>query len=293
MKDAPEICFSAVRARSAIELARREGRIIGVVPTMGALHEGHLSLVRAAREFCDFVAATIFVNPTQFGPHEDLARYPRTWESDVDHLTQEGTDLIFAPAADEIYPVGWSTWVEPPRVATTLEGEHRPGHFRGVATVVLKLFQILPVHHAFFGQKDYQQCLVIRDMVRDLNVPVELHFLPTIREHDGLAMSSRNRYLDADQRKRSLGIWRALQRARAAVAAGEMDISQLESQAADELYAAPFEQVDYCAVRDAETLEPLKRLDRPAVMLIAARIGLTRLIDNMRLDPPDRTASPR
>ncbi len=293
MKDAPEICFSVVRARSAIELARREGRTIGVVPTMGALHEGHLSLVRAAREFCDFVVATIFVNPTQFGPHEDLARYPRTWESDVDHLTQEGTDLIFAPAADEIYPVGWSTWVEPPRVATTLEGEHRPGHFRGVATVVLKLFQILPVHHAFFGQKDYQQCLVIRDMVRDLNVPVELHFLPTIREPDGLAMSSRNRYLDADQRKRSLGIWRALQRARAAVAAGEMDISQLESQAADELYAAPFEQVDYCAVRDAETLEPLKRLDRPAVMLIAARIGLTRLIDNMRLDPPDRTASPR
>lgn len=293
MKDAPEICFSVVRARSAIELARREGRTIGVVPTMGALHEGHLSLVRAARELCDFVAATIFVNPTQFGPHEDLARYPRTWESDVDHLTQEGADLIFAPAADEIYPVGWSTWVEPPRVATTLEGEHRPGHFRGVATVVLKLFQILPVHHAFFGQKDYQQCLVIRDMVRDLNVPVELHFLPTIREPDGLAMSSRNRYLDADQRKRSLGIWHALQRARAAVAAGEVDISQLESQAADELYAAPFEQVDYCAVRDAETLEPLKRLDRPAVILIAARIGLTRLIDNMRLDPPDRTASPR
>lgn len=286
MKDAPELCFSINAARTAIERAKRDGRITAVVPTMGALHEGHLSLVRAARKQCDFVAATIFVNPTQFGPHEDLARYPRTWESDVDGLTREGVDMIFAPAPDEIYPVGWSTWVEPPRVATTLEGEHRPGHFRGVATVVLKLFQILPVQHAFFGLKDYQQCLVIRDMVRDLNVAVELHFMPTVREPDGLAMSSRNRYLDAEQRQRALGIARALRRAQEAVAAGQWDISQLESQAADELHAAPFDEVDYCVVRHAETLEPLKRLDRPGVMLIAARMGLTRLIDNTRLEPP-------
>ena len=206
MTTTPAICRTVESARGMIREVQRRGGRAGFVPTMGALHAGHLSLVAAARERNEFVAVSIFVNPTQFGPHEDLDRYPRTWESDLAALTEAGADMIFAPPVEVMYPSYWSTAIEPPRVSATLEGECRPGHFRGVATIVLKLFQIVPADDAYFGEKDYQQCLVIRDMVRDLDLPVRFHACPTVREPDGLAMSSRNRYLDPEQRQRALAL---------------------------------------------------------------------------------------
>lgn len=257
---------------------------MGLVPTMGALHAGHLSLVRAAQQACDRVAVSIFVNPTQFGPGEDLDRYPRPRAQDLQLLRELGVDLIFAPEADEIYPPGCSTLVQPSRVAQTLEGQFRPGHFQGVATVVLKLFHIMPADQAFFGQKDYQQCLVVRDLVRDLHLPIRLQFCPTVREPDGLALSSRNRYLDAAQRQRALGLWRALQRARQLYQAGQRDGDTIEQLAAQTLAEAGVDRIDYVAVRDPESLEQRRPLKDQAIALLAARVGQTRLIDNSRLD---------
>ncbi|MCA9149946.1 MAG: pantoate--beta-alanine ligase [Planctomycetales bacterium] len=276
----PTVVHDLDQAYLTIMQSRAQGTKWGLVPTMGALHDGHLSLVQAARETCDAVAVTIFVNPTQFGPGEDLDRYPRTWEADLAALEQHQVDLVFAPTIESMYPPGCTTRVRPSDVAADLEGRFRPDHFEGVATIVLKLFQVLPAEHAFFGQKDYQQCLVVRDMVRDLNLPIHLSFRPTVREADGLALSSRNRYLSDVDRQRALGLSRALAAAAARAHQGERDPQRLEALATQVLEDAGVDRIDYVALRDADTLVPLKELADRAVMLIAAHVGATRLIDN-------------
>lgn len=259
---------------------REKGAMIGLVPTMGALHEGHLTLIREAREQSDFVAVSIFVNPTQFGPTEDLARYPRTLEEDALKCEAEGVDLIFAPDAQEMYPPGFDSWVEIGGVTAMLEGESRPGHFRGVATVCLKLFNIMRADRAYFGQKDYQQLQVINKMVRDLDVPVEIVPVETVREPDGLALSSRNRYLNEEQRRAALILRSALEDAQVEYDSGCRDRRALEKTLRDKLSAQPVAEVDYAVIVDAESLLPIDNIDRPAVILLAVRIGATRLIDN-------------
>lgn len=276
--------FTDPRAIQAKVLAlRREGLLVGLVPTMGALHAGHLSLVQIARRRADRVAASIFVNPTQFGPREDFSRYPRSLDDDLAALSEEGCDLVFVPSAADMYPPGFSTYVEPPAVAAPLEGVCRPGHFRGVATIVLKLFHLLPADFACFGQKDYQQLQVIRRMTQDLALPIEIVAGPTIREPDGLAMSSRNRYLSPAERQRALSISRALAQAAESVAAGERDASRLSQRMRATLQAAGIDRIDYATIADAESLAELQSVDRPAVALIAAHVGTTRLIDNRLL----------
>jgi pantoate--beta-alanine ligase len=259
---------------------RRTGLRIGLIPTMGALHEGHLALVRRSRAECDVTVVTIFVNPTQFGPHEDFGKYPRTFEADCALLRDLQTDLVFAPTPELLYPSGYSCYVDPPAVALPLEGKCRPGHFRGVATIVLKLFQILPATISYFGQKDYQQLAVIRHMVEDLNVPIRVEGCETIREPDGLAMSSRNRYLTADQRRSALSLWKALSRVRELVDEGLRSIEPLEQAMERTLYDEGADHVEYARVVDAHSLATLTELNVPAVALIAARVGTTRLIDN-------------
>jgi pantoate--beta-alanine ligase len=268
-----------------IDFARREGKTIGLVPTMGALHEGHYSLVRQSAEQCDLTVATIFVNPSQFGPKEDLSRYPRTLEQDLAGLQQAGADFVFVPESSEIYSDGHSTWVEPPAVGSMLEGEFRPGHYRGVATIVLKLFNIIPATIAYFGLKDYQQLQVIKRMVNDLNIPIRIEPCATVREPDGLAMSSRNRYLDASERAIATSLSRALQKVGELTESGETSIAVLESTMRSVLHQAGVSQIDYARVVDADTLEGLTTLNAPSVALIAARVGSTRLIDNRILHP--------
>ena len=263
-----------------IDFARSEGTTIGLVPTMGALHDGHFSLVQHSAENCELTVATIFVNPSQFGPKEDLSRYPRTMDQDLSGLKQAGADFVFVPEASAIYTEDHSTWIEPPAVAKPLEGEFRPGHYRGVATVVLKLFNIIPATVAYFGMKDYQQLQVIRRMVEDLNIPIRIEACPTVREPDGLAMSSRNRYLLADERAKATCLSRALHRVIELVDAGETNIGLLESAMRKVLLDAGVSQIDYARIVDGKTLETLTTLEPPCVALIAARIGNTRLIDN-------------
>jgi len=278
---------------SQIDFVRRDGKRIGLVPTMGALHDGHLSLVRRAKLDCDVVATTIFVNPTQFGPNEDLAKYPRTLESDLASLREYECDFVFVPPSDRVYTSNHSTFVEPPSVAKRWEGTVRPGHFRGVATIVMKLFQLIPAHVAYFGRKDYQQVAVIRAMVDDLNVPIRIEACETVRESDGLAMSSRNRYLSSQDRVRALGIWLALTAAKRAVGAGEVATVRLEEIIRAELNKAPVDSIDYGVIVHPDTMEPMERIDDSAVAIIAARVGNTRLIDNLTLvanatDPTER-----
>lgn len=261
---------------------RRAGERVGVVPTMGALHQGHLSLVEAARSKCDRVVATIFVNPTQFAPHEDFSRYPRTWESDLAGLARVGTDAVFAPRPEQMYPAGFSTYIDPPRVAEPWEGVCRPGHFRGVCTVVLKLFQIIPADVACFGAKDYQQALVIRTMVRDLDLGIEIDVRPTVREPDGLAMSSRNVYLSAPDRQRALSISRSLAGVVSAYRQGERQRERLEGLLRAGLEGS-MDSIDYAVVVDGETLECRAEVDEGSVALVAAKVGTTRLIDNRKL----------
>jgi pantoate--beta-alanine ligase len=268
---------------STLDHLRRMGKKIGVVPTMGALHLGHLSLVQRAKSECEICVATIFVNPSQFGPNEDFHRYPRALDSDLQMLRAEGCDFVFTPSAETIYPAGYSTFVEPPEVANRFEGILRPGHFRGVATIVLKLFMLIPAHVAYFGRKDYQQVAVISAMVRDLAVPIRIEACETVREPDGLAMSSRNRYLSESDRQRALGLSRALQRAQKMVDAGCTRISELEVAMREVLRDAPVDAIDYAVVVDTESLQPLELLEQVAVALIAVRVGTTRLIDNQTL----------
>jgi pantoate--beta-alanine ligase len=257
---------------------------VGLVPTMGYLHEGHLSLVRQARTENDHVAASLFVNPTQFGPREDLARYPRDVPRDEAMLASAGCDLLLVPSVDEMYPRGSETFVDVGSVSAPLEGERRPGHFRGVATVVLKLFGIFEPTRAYFGEKDAQQLAVIRRMVRDLQVPVEIRPCPTVREADGVAMSSRNSYLGPDDRRAAPVLHHALRAAEARWKAGERRASVLRQSLLEVLAAEPKARVDYAAVADPETFAALEgTIEGPALLLLAVHVGPARLIDNLRL----------
>lgn len=258
---------------------------MGFVPTMGALHEGHLSLVRAARASTDIVAASIFVNPTQFGPNEDLAKYPRSFERDCDLLRQEGVELLFAPSVEEMYPGGAVTWVTVERLSDKLDGRSRPGHFRGVTTVVSKLLHIVEPDVAFFGQKDAAQAAIIRSMVRDLNLPVNIVICPIVREPDGLAMSSRNAYLDPEQRKHSLVLHRSLEQVQRLVDRGEIEAAKLAVAGREEFAREPSVRLDYFEVVDPATLDPLENVSRGALVAVAAYVGHTRLIDNILLKP--------
>lgn len=262
---------------------RREAGEVGLVPTMGYLHAGHVSLVERARRECAAVAATIFVNPTQFGPGEDFARYPRDLERDRRLLEQAGCDLLFAPPVEEVYPPGCATRVDVGPVAAPLEGERRPGHFVGVATVVLKLLNIVQPARAYFGQKDAQQLAVLRRLVRDLDLPVEVVGCPIVREADGLALSSRNSYLGPDERRAAPVLFRALAAAREAHAAGERDAEVLRGTMLSVLEAEPLARVDYVSVADPETFAELVRVTDGALLSMAVRIGRARLIDNLVL----------
>jgi len=272
--------------RSASRAVRRGGGRLGFVPTMGALHEGHLSLVRAARASCGVVAASIFVNPTQFGPAEDLAKYPRSFERDCELLEREGVELVFAPSVEEMYPAGAVTWVTVEGLSDKLDGRSRPGHFRGVTTVVAKLFHVVEPDAAFFGQKDAAQVAIIRRMVRDLNLPVEIVVCPIVREADGLAMSSRNAYLDGEQRKRALVLHRSLVRVQELVDAGERDVGRLMAAGREEFARENSVRLDYFEIVDAETLDGLESVSGGALVAVAAFVGNTRLIDNVLLRVP-------
>ena len=268
-------------AQSACAQLRGEGRILGLVPTMGALHEGHLSLVRAAKAECDIAAVSIFVNPTQFGPNEDFSKYPRTFEQDCALLEREGVDLIFAPTVDDMYPAGASTFVLVEGVSDRLDGASRPGHFRGVTTVVSKLFHIVCPHKAFFGQKDAAQVAVLRKMVRDLNCPLQLVVCPIVREPDGLAMSSRNRYLSEKERQQALVLQRALGEVDKRAAAGEKKSSTLIEAARRVFASEPDVRIDYVAIVDPDTLVDISDVRGGALVAVAAFVGTTRLIDNL------------
>ena len=265
---------------------RRQGRRIGVVPTMGALHEGHASLIRAAASATDAVIVTVFVNPLQFGPHDDLARYPRTLDHDLRVAQHAGADVVFAPSVEEIYPKGFHTTVEPGPLALQWEGKARPGHFRGVATVVTILFELTQPTVAFFGQKDYQQALVIERLIADLQLPIRLHVVPTVRESDGVAMSSRNAYLSASQRREALVLSRALSEIRKRIREGERRAAPLLRTMRRVIREAPHARAEYVGIVDAKTLEPVNRLKGRVAMLLAVRIGRTRLIDNLLVDVP-------
>jgi pantoate--beta-alanine ligase len=283
LNTAPRVIRAADELREVLGAARSRGATIGVVPTMGALHEGHLSLVDACRRGCDLTVVTIFVNPTQFGPGEDFTRYPRNLEADVQLLSQHGADLVFAPETDSMYYADHATHVEVSGPALPLEGEFRPGHFRGVATIVLKLFNLVGADRAYFGRKDYQQSLVVRRMAADLNLPVEIVVCPIVREPDGLAMSSRNVYLSANERRRALAISRSLKLARRMVADGTRDVMAILSAMRGLLDEAEL-KIDYAEICDGQSLAPLAQVEPGAVALIAARVGATRLIDNESLD---------
>jgi pantoate--beta-alanine ligase len=268
-----------------VRLARSESRIVGLIPTMGALHAGHLALVQRARLECSQVITSIFVNPKQFGPKEDLAKYPRTFEADADKLAMAGVHAIFYPEATDIYPGGFRTYVTVEGLSERLEGRSRPGHFRGVATVVLKLLEIVQPHYAYFGRKDAQQVRIISQMVRDLNLDTEIVICPIVRESDGLALSSRNTYLSADERKAATVLHRALMAARAELAAGSVDALQLQTTLRKVLGDEPLAAVDYAEIVDADTFEPVTRVARPCYAVLAVVIGKTRLIDNMYIEP--------
>ena len=272
-------------ARSALTDLRREHGCLGLVPTMGALHAGHLSLVRAARTHCDAVAATIFVNPLQFGPGEDFARYPRTFDADRALLEAEGVDLLFAPDAAEVTPPGTSTYVEVEGIQDRLDGASRPGHFRGVATIVAKLFHILAPDCAFFGQKDAAQVAVLRRMVRDLNFPVQVVVCPIVREPDGLAMSSRNRYLSQEDRGHAVVLSRALRRVEEQAATGILGATALLEAGRAVLAAETAVRVDYFSIVDPDTLEDRPDVREGALVALAAFVGPARLIDNVLLPP--------
>jgi pantoate--beta-alanine ligase len=277
------ILKTIAEAQSACAQLRAEGRILGLVPTMGALHEGHLSLVRAARAVSDVVVVSIFVNPTQFGPNEDFSKYPRTFETDCAMLEREGVDLIFAPTVDEMYPAGASTFVVVEGVSDRLDGASRPGHFRGVTTVVSKLFHIIGPHQAFFGQKDAAQVAVLRKMVRDLNFPLQIVVCPIVREADGLALSSRNRYLSKTERGQALVLHRALKAVEDATVSGEKSAQRLVEIARAVFAEEPGVRVDYISVVDPDTLEDVADVRDGALVAVAAFVGSTRLIDNVLL----------
>jgi pantoate--beta-alanine ligase len=279
-----ELVESVADVRRAVAGARDRGPVVGLVPTMGALHDGHVRLIERCRSEAGCVAVSIFVNPTQFGPNEDFTRYPRTLEGDLARCRAAGADFVWAPTPATVYPNGpQSTWVEVPGLSEILEGASRPGHFRGVATVVLKLFEVVRPDLAVFGQKDYQQQLLIRRMVADLHVPVRIVTEPTVREPDGLALSSRNRFLNPDERREAAVLYAALTRAREAVMGGETSANRVRQILRETIEFTESVRLDYAEVADADTLEALDHLGpgSRAVALVAARVGTTRLIDNL------------
>jgi pantoate--beta-alanine ligase len=273
--------------KEAARQARAENHLVGLVPTMGALHEGHLSLVRRAKQECSRVYASLFVNPKQFGPNEDFAKYPRAFESDAAQFAELGVDALFAPAADDIYPAGFSSYVNVDGISDKLEGRSRPGHFRGVATVVLKLFEIAQPDFAYFGRKDAQQVTVIQRMVRDLNLNVQIVVCPIVREADGLALSSRNAYLNPEERRAATGLYRALQAARAELAAGTRDALEIQNRIQAVFDSEPLARLDYAEVVAADDFEPVARVSRTSYVLVAAHLGRTRLLDNMLVEIPE------
>jgi pantoate--beta-alanine ligase len=279
-----EIIHTIEWMKQATRQARAEGRIVGFVPTMGALHAGHLSLVEAARRDASPVVVSIFVNPKQFGPHEDLAKYPRTFEQDQAQLERLGVDFLFAPPVEEIYPQGFRTTVNVEGLGDRLEGKVRPGHFRGVTTVVLKLLEIVAPQFAYFGRKDAQQLRIIRQMAADLALDAEIVSCPIVRESDGLAMSSRNAYLSPPERRAATVLHRALDAARQAIAAGEHDAFRLTQAMRGMLSAEPLAATDYAEIVDADSFESVMRLRGACFALLAVRIGSTRLIDNMLIE---------
>lgn len=276
--------IAGVRARR--QELWRQGKTVAFVPTMGALHQGHLSLVRRGRELADEVWASVFVNPTQFGPGEDFERYPRNLERDVELLAQEGAVLVFAPSVKEMYPRPPEVHMALPHLSSHLCGAHRPGHFSGVALVVAKLFNIVQPEVALFGAKDFQQAVIIRRMVEDLNFPVRVVVVPTVREADGLAMSSRNTYLSETERQHALALWHALTVARTAVEGGERGGSQLEKLMLATLHQYPGVKPQYVAAVDPETLEPVEHIQSRVLLAVAALVGSTRLIDNLLVEAP-------
>ena len=276
-----QVIRSASRIVSVSQRLRQRAKRIGLVPTMGALHEGHLSLIRAARAQTDVVIVTIFVNPLQFGPHEDFRRYPRHLSRDVRLAREAGAHIVFAPSDRQMYPKGFHTVVEVGDLAQRWEGHSRPGHFRGVATVVSLLFQLTRPTHAFFGQKDYQQARVIQRLVRDLKFPLQVRVLPTVREPDGLAMSSRNALLKPAYRQQAGVLFRALSAAQARLRAGERHAAPLIDEMRHLISEAASARIDYAAIVDADTLRPLWRLRGRVAILLAVWIGHTRLIDNL------------
>lgn len=280
------IVRTVAELRALLERERSADRSVGLVPTMGAFHDGHRSLMERAGADCDLVVVSLFVNPTQFGPSEDLAAYPRDEQRDAAIAGEAGVDVLFAPPVEEVYPDGFATTVRVGGLTETLEGAHRPGHFDGVATVVAKLFGMARPDAAFFGQKDAQQALVIRRLVRDLDIPVRIEICPTVREADGLAMSSRNAYLGPEDRARAIALRRALDAAEAAVAAGERDAAAVE-RAARAALAEHGVEPEYVALVSAESLAPVDRLDGEILLALAARVGPARLIDNTILSTTD------
>jgi len=278
-----KICHTRDEMRAARHVARREGKTVGLVPTMGALHEGHLSLVRMARAQCDLVVVSIFINPLQFGPHEDLAKYPRNFDRDRDLLEREGVEVIFAPTVEEMYPAGAITYVTVEALSDRLCGRSRPGHFRGVTTVVSKLFHIVEPDRAFFGQKDAAQSVIIRRMVRDLDIPVQVVIGPIVREPDGLAMSSRNAYLDASQRLSALVLHRSLLAVQERFDRGERKVQALIEAGKQVFSEDPSVRLDYLEIVDPETLDPVDRFSHSALVAVAAFVGKARLIDNVVL----------
>src|SRR3984885_5451502 len=278
-----KICKTINEMRSATREAHRVGKSLGFVPTMGALHEGHLSLVRAAKSACDVVAVSIFVNPLQFGPTEDLAKYPRTFEHDAGLLEKEAVDILFCPTPNEMYSAGAVTYVTVEGLSDRLCGRSRPGHFRGVTTVVAKLFHIVEPDKAFFGQKDAAQSTIIRQMVHDLNLPVEIVVCPIVREPDGLAMSSRNVYLTPPERKSALVLHRSLMEIKNRFDRSERNAAKLIATGKQLLFKEANVRLDYLEIVDPSTLDPVTQLNKPALVAVAAVVGHTRLIDNIVL----------
>jgi pantoate--beta-alanine ligase len=283
----PALVTGIEELRQAVARVRRAGQSIGLVPTMGALHAGHASLFRAARSETKFVVASIFVNPTQFGPTEDFARYPRTLDQDLGICAETGVDLVYAPDLTTMYPPEFATVVEVPALQTHLCGLSRPTHFRGVATVVLKLFNQVVPDGAYFGQKDYQQARLVQQLVRDLDLPIEVRVCPIIREADGLALSSRNGYLDADQRRHATVLYRSLEEARKRVATGERDAARLRNLLVERITATPGATLDYAEIVDADSLQPVTELHGSILVALAVKFGATRLIDNILLKVPE------
>lgn len=271
--------------KKALSQARREGKRIGFFPTLGALHEGHFSLMRSAHKETDFLVISIFVNPTQFRPSEDFAEYPRDLEGDLKKAEEIGVDLVFAPSTNEMYPEGFATYVVQERLTERMCGLSRPGFFRGVTTVVAKLFNLVGPCVAYFGQKDYQQSVVVKQMVRDLNMEVEIRVLPTVREADGLAMSSRNKYLSPTERQEALCLYEALKEAEALMVAGERKSERIIEKMKETVARAPSAKIDYIVLVDPENLEDIETIKGKVLVALAVWIGKTRLIDNALISP--------